>query len=463
MRQVYYRKRRYLVYAIATIFLLTMPFITINDNHIFLLSFTKGEFHLLGTRFNMQELYLLPFLSILLFVGIFFLTTLGGRIWCGWACPQTIFRVIYRDFLQTKVFGLRQKISNKQKPLVLDTFGKKVKASLAFVIILFLCLVAAASLMFFFTAPEDFFVAIQNPSEHKVLMVFWLGFGLFFAIDIAFIQENFCIYICPYSRVQSVLYDNDTIMAIYNQNRGGVIYNKGDKITQKLKFTNPNAECVQCEHCVKVCPTHIDIRKGMQLECINCLECVDACTSVMAKYNKPSLVGWSSPAAVETNSKVRYMRLKTICYVGILLATCIALLIMGGKKEGMLLNVNSTSEIYKIKTQGVENTYRVLFHNTDSKEHEYFLSIENPSADSQIASNLEIITPKKPIRIRAGQKVTQIVTIRAKGLEASESGDVNYPFILKSYALDDESIFAERKANFIYPSKGVIQEYERRK
>lgn len=462
MKEIYYRKKRYLIYVLAAIFFLTMPFITINGNHIFLLSFEKGEFHLLGTLFNMQELYLLPFLLILLFVGIFFITTLAGRMWCGWACPQTIFRVIYRDLLQTKIFGLRKKIANKQQKMVLDTFTKRIKATLAFMIIICLCLVASASLMFFFTPPSDFFVSIQNPREHNILMFFWLSFGLFFAIDIAFIQENFCVYICPYSRVQSVLYDNDTIMPIYNSNRGGAIYtDDGMKITQKLKWSNPSAECVECEQCVKVCPTHIDIRKGMQLECINCLECVDACTGVMAKYNKPSLVSWSSPTSINTNNRVRYIRLKTVGYMVVLLATFIALLFVRSNKEGMLLNVNTTAEVYKIRPQGVDNTYRVLLNNTDSKAHEFFLKIENPSVDSDIASKLEIITPKKPLKLQAGQKSMQVVTVRMKAnTQASPKGDTNYPFIIKSYAIDDEEyIFAKRKVNFIYPSKQIIDQH----
>ena len=194
------------------------------------------------------------------------MTTLAGRIWCGWACPQTIFRVLYRDLLQTKIFGLRKKISNKQEKMDLSTFGDKIKAVLAFLIMATLCLVAAANLMFFFTPPSDFFAYMSDPLNHRILLGFWLGFGLFFILDIAYIQENFCIYMCPYCRVQSVLFDDDTITAVYDYKRGGAVYDtKGMKFDIAPKKQDPNNECTNCLACVRVCPTHIDIRKGMQL------------------------------------------------------------------------------------------------------------------------------------------------------------------------------------------------------
>ena len=111
----HYTKRRYIVYLIVTIVALVLPFIRINGNHLFLLSFDKKQLHLFFTAFDMQELYLMPFLLIILFLSIFFLTTLGGRVWCGWSCPQTIFRVTYRDLICTKILRIRKNIKDKQK------------------------------------------------------------------------------------------------------------------------------------------------------------------------------------------------------------------------------------------------------------------------------------------------------------------------------------------------------------
>ena len=109
-----FRIKRYYMYVFATVLTLVVPFITINGNHIFLLSFDKKQLHLMGIAFDMQELYMLPFLLMLLFLGIFAATTIGGRAWCGWGCPQTIFRVVYRDLIEDKILGLKR-IKNKQK------------------------------------------------------------------------------------------------------------------------------------------------------------------------------------------------------------------------------------------------------------------------------------------------------------------------------------------------------------
>ena len=110
-----WRIKRYYFYIIVTIVALILPWIQVDGNHFFLLSFDKLKLHLAFIQFDMQELYLMPFLLIMLFLGVFFMTTLGGRVWCGWACPQTVFRVIYRDYIETKLLGLRKRINNKQR------------------------------------------------------------------------------------------------------------------------------------------------------------------------------------------------------------------------------------------------------------------------------------------------------------------------------------------------------------
>lgn len=451
-----YRKKRYIVYAIATLALLVFPFIQINGNQLFLLSFDHKQLHLMGVVFDMQELYLMPFLLILMFVGIFFMTTLAGRIWCGWACPQTIFRILYRDLLQTKIFGLRKRISNKQEKMDLSTFGAKIKAVLAFLIISVLCLVAAANLMFFFTPPSDFFAYMSDPLSHRILLGFWLGFGLFFILDIAFIQENFCIYMCPYCRIQSVLFDDDTITAVYDYKRGGAVYDtKGMKFELAPKKQDPNNECTNCNACVRVCPTHIDIRKGMQLECINCLECADACETVMSKLNRPSLVMWKSSASLDNNGKVRVFRFKTIGYMVILALVFVLLLFVGSKKESMLLDINRTTELYEIKKNHiVDNHYTMLFHNTDSADHQmYFEILDNKGGD--IAKSLEIISPKAPFNVKAGKKVKQIVTIRTR----ENLGQGNYDITIRAYATDaKESIQVERPTKFVYPDSKLFKD-----
>ena len=458
---VSYRIKRYWAYVIATVIALVIPWITIGGNHLFLLSFDHKKLHLAGVAFDMQELYLMPFLLMLLFLGIFAVTAVGGRAWCGWACPQTIFRVIYRDGIETKLLGLRKRIKNKQKNPDMSKPENQLKKVIAILLWSVLALIAAADFLWFFVPPEDFFKYIQNPGEHMILVGMLLSIAAFIVVDVVFIKEDFCIYICPYSRVQSVLYDDDTIMAIYDPHRGGDIYEGSGydrhKVANKQKellTVNPEAECTTCESCVTVCPTHIDIRKGLQLECINCLECVDACTTVMGALGKPSLVQWSSEnEIIYQKGKTNYFRPKVIAYFAVLTIVLIALFAMGSKKEHMLLNVNKTTRLYKILDNGVvENDYIFLFANTDSKPHKYYFEIVDND-------KIKIQRPREPFSIAAGKKKKKVVVLTTSAKLADDARkDVPIPLTIRAYAVDDKKkIVVDRKTVFVYPRSDLVE------
>lgn len=442
-----FRIKRYYGYIIATIVALGMPFIRIDGNHIFLLSFDKKQLHLLGTAFDMQELYLMPFLLMLLFLGIFAVTSLGGRAWCGWACPQTIFRVIYRDLIESKLLGLRR-IKNKQKEPDLSKAENKTKKVIGIIIWACLALIAAADFMWYFVPPEDFFAYLQNPTEHLFLIGFVLAIAAFLIYDVVFLKEDFCVYICPYSRVQSVLYDNDTYQAIYSTNRGGQIYNENkEKIIFKAKdLPEQTNECTTCESCVTVCPTHIDIRKGLQLECINCLECVDACTTVMGKLGKPSLVQWSSTNAIKNDIPTKMVRKSTIMYFVALLVVIGLLFVMGGEKEHMLLNINKTTQLYKVKENNVvANNFVLLFQNTEAVPLTYDIEVvDHPDIKS---------TRFEPFTLSPGKLAKKVVILETdKVLVSDNTKDTPITLTLKAFAKEDpEKVKVFRKAVFIYP------------
>lgn len=433
-----YAKRRYIFFACITLFVFILPFIRINDAQLFLLSFDKSRVDLFFTKFDMQELYLLPFLFITLFLSIFFLTTLAGRIWCGWSCPQTIFRTLFRDLLQTKILKIRKNIQNKQN----EPQGQIFKRTLAVGIWCVLALIIAANFMWFFVPPFEFLAYISEPSEHKILLAFWLSIAAWLVYDVVILKENFCVYVCPYARVQSVMFDSDTIQVIYNQKRGGVIYDG------KEKFKKPKEEgalCTGCEACVRICPTHIDIRKGMQLECINCLECSDACAKVMGHFNENSLIEWRSINSQNENKKVKIFRFRTVAYLVILCVVLVVAVLMSGKKENMLLNINRTSELYKVLEQGeVENSYVFLVQNTQSKDHKFYFEIDDKS--------IEISRPNKPFTLKAGAKQKVIVTLKSKNENTSEK-DLLKHINIKAYATDEPTISVQRASTFIYPKR----------
>ena len=433
-----YAKRRYIFFACITLFVFILPFIRINDAQLFLLSFDKSRVDLFFTKFDMQELYLLPFLFITLFLTIFFLTTLAGRVWCGWSCPQTIFRTLFRDLLQTKILKIRKNIQNKQN----EPQGQIFKRALAVGIWCVLALVIAANFMWYFVPPLDFFAYLNDASEHKILLAFWLSIAAWLVYDVVILKENFCVYVCPYARVQSVMFDSDTIQVIYNKKRGGVIYDG------KEKFKKPKEEgalCTGCEACVRICPTHIDIRKGMQLECINCLECSDACAKVMGYFNESSLIEWRSINSQNENKKVKIFRFRTVAYLVILCVVLVAAALMSGKKESMLLNINRTSELYKVLDQGeVENSYVFLVQNTQSKDHKFYFEIDDKS--------IEISRPNKPFMLKAGAKQKVIVTLKSKNENTGEK-DLLKHINIKAYATDEPTISVQRASTFIYPKR----------
>lgn len=433
-----YAKRRYIFFACITLFVFVLPFIRVNDVQLFLLSFDKSRVDLFFTKFDMQELYLLPFLFIILFLSIFFLTTLAGRVWCGWSCPQTIFRTIFRDFLQTKILKIRKNIQNKQN----EPKGQILKRALAVGIWCVLALVISANFLWYFVPPLDFFAYLKEPSEHGVLLAFWLVIAIWLVYDVIILKENFCIYVCPYARVQSVMFDNDTIQVIYNQKRGGVIYNG------KEKFKKPKEEgalCTGCEACVRICPTHIDIRKGMQLECINCLECSDACAKVMKHFDESSLIEWRSINSIKEQKRVKILRFRTVAYLVILGIVLTAGVLMSGKKESMLLNINRTSELYKILGENeVENSYVFLVQNTQNKEHAFYFEVDD--------KNIEISRPNKPFILKAGAKQRVIVTLKSKNENLSDK-DLLKHINIKAYATDEPAISVQRQSTFIYPKR----------
>ena len=461
-----WRIKRYYLYVLVTAIALILPWIQIDGNHFFLLSFDKLKLHLAFVQFDMQELYLMPFLLMLMFLGIFGMTVMGGRVFCGWVCPQTVFRVIYRDLIETKILGLRSRIKNKQKEPDMSKMENKVKKLIAILLWTVLSLVAGADFLWFFVPPEDFFVYLADFNNHWTLFGSVIGIAAFLVYDIVFLKENFCIYVCPYSRVQSVLYDDHTVMALYDMHRGGNIYDENhNKLHNKQKDiqeVEPHAECTACESCVTVCPTHIDIRKGLQLECINCLECVDACTTVMGKLGKASLVTWSSDyEIVDQKGKTKYFRGKVLAYIALLVGLMVILGVMGSTKENMLLNINKETRLYstKLLSNGkvrVDNAYEFLLQNTQNEKMKFYFEVIPPKG---MEGKIIIAKPTKEFTAVPGIKKKKIVVLRTTEMLVDDSRkDTVIPITIRAYAIGHEDkIVVLRKSTFVFPRADIVK------
>jgi cytochrome c oxidase accessory protein FixG len=421
---------------------MVLPFIKINDNHILLLSFDKLQFHFLGSVYSVSELYVMPFLLMFLFIGIFAMTSMFGRIWCGWSCPQTIFRVIYRDLIEGTILDLRR-IKNKQKDIDYSKKSNQIKKYIAVLLWFIITLIISSNFMLYFIPPEDFFVYIQNPAEHSFMIIFILTVALFLVYDIVFMKENFCVYVCPYSRIQSVLYDDNTKQVSYDFNRGGKVYENGAKSIFKAKQWSNFEECTTCEACVKVCPTHIDIRKGLQVECINCLECSDACASVMGKLNKESLINWGSTNKVINKKNVSIFTKRNMTYFVSLFLSIFLAFYFSLQKEEFLVNVNKTTELYSIKENGIiSNNYILTIHNTQDKDYTFNIRlVENKGFKIKKFDSFELKAGDKTKKILILETTDDFVKLEKKPSKIS----------IEIFAKEDEKVKIIRQIAFFYP------------
>lgn len=421
-----YSKKRYLAYLFITLLVFVVPFVTIGGNHLLLLSFDRLQFHILGNVFDVNEFFLMPFLVMFFFIGIFALTAIYGRIWCGWACPQTIFRVIYRDLIEGSLLDYRS-IKNKQK----DNGGSFMKRVVALTLLGVISFVAASNFIWYFVPPEEFFASLQNSDEHLVLISFAICIALFLLFDIAFLKESFCAYVCPYSRIQMILYDDNTKHVIYNTDRG--------------------AECTECDACVKICPAHIDIKKGLQLECINCLECSDACLKVMDKQGRPSLIEWGSTNSVFNGKVSSLLSKKNMAYFTVLLLSIIGAVVMGSNKEEIIVNVNKTAELYKIHDDSsVSNNYALTVHNTQNIGYTYDVRAEN--------SELFEVKKIEPFEVKAQSFQRKILVLQTKK-KLVGSDRQSTPMVAKIivFAKENPKIQLTKELAFIYPRSDLIK------
>ena len=437
-----YSKKRYFVYFSLTLFIMLIPFITINNNHILLLSFDKLQFHFVGSVYSVSELYVMPFLLMFLFIGIFALTSMFGRIWCAWSCPQTIFRVIYRDLIESTILNLRR-IKNKQKEIDYSKKSNQIKKYIAILLWFIITLIISSNFMLYFIPPEDFFVYIQNPAEHSFMIIFILSIALFLVYDIVFMKENFCVYICPYSRIQSVLYDDNTKQVSYDYNRGGKVYENNIKSIFKVKDWSKNEECTTCEACVKVCPTHIDIRKGLQVECINCLECSDACATVMGKLNKESLINWGSTNKVINKKNVSIFTKKNTTYFVSLFLCIFLAFYFSLEKENFLVNVNKTTELYSIKENDViSNNYILTIHNTQDKDYTFDIRlVDNKNFRIKRFDSFDLKAAEKTKRILILETTEDFKKLKNKPSNIS----------IEIFTKENEKIKVKRQIAFFYP------------
>lgn len=326
---------------------------------------------------------------MIIFIVLF--TAVFGRLWCGWACPQTIFMEIVFRRIEYWIEGdMSSQIRLNKSPW---NFNKVWRKSLKHSVFFGLSFIISNLFLAYIIGKDALFTIITDPpSEHLAgLTVILIFSGVFYGV-FAFLREQVCHFICPYGRMQSVLLDNNSINVMYDYNRGEPrtkVANRDD-VGGKAKLSDLNlspitdfGDCIECEQCVKVCPMGIDIRNGTQLECVHCTACIDACDTVMEKIDKPlGLIRYSSENSIQTNEK-KILTPRVAGYssiLAVLLIIFFTLLSMRPDTETSILRQPGTL-FQELPDNRYSNIFEVKAINKTFNELEYELRLENPQGE----------------------------------------------------------------------------------
>jgi cytochrome c oxidase accessory protein FixG len=314
--------RRLVVGWILMAILFIVPFIKVDGHPIFLFDVLQRKFILFGIHFWPQDTYLFAIAMISLLVGIVLFTAVYGRLWCGWTCPQTVFmEVLFRpiEYLIDGDAKAQKKLSESSWTIE-KVFKRLLKNAIFFIISV---LITNALLSWVIGVDEVIKIAGDPISEHLTGFIAMLVFSGFLFFIYSWFREQVCSILCPYGRLQGVLLDVNSIIVSYDYKRGEPRGKPSDNIEL--------GDCIDCNQCVMVCPTGIDIRNGTQLECINCTACIDACDGVMDKIGKDrGLIRFASEKEIRENIGFKITN-RMIGYTTLLLAliTFLMVLILG--------------------------------------------------------------------------------------------------------------------------------------
>ncbi|MCL6495221.1 MAG: cytochrome c oxidase accessory protein CcoG [Ignavibacterium sp.] len=292
---------RTIVSIILLAFLVVAPFIKVNGHQFLLLDFPNRNFILFGVPFGPHDfhLFVLAMISLIVFIVLF--TAIFGRIFCGWACPQTIFmEMVFRKIEYWIEGDANDQRKLKAAPWTSDKIFKKTFKHIIFFGISFF--ISNIFLSYIISMDKLIEIVTDPPSQHlSGLFAITVFSGVFYFI-FSYFREQVCTLVCPYGRLQGVLLDQDSIVIAYDYKRG----EPRSKLKKGDDFSN-RGDCIDCHLCVDVCPTGIDIRNGIQLECVNCTACIDACDNVMDKIKRPrGLIRYASLRNIENKAKFKF-------------------------------------------------------------------------------------------------------------------------------------------------------------
>jgi len=426
---------------LATIILLglfyAVPWFLWDGRQAVLFDLPARKFHLLGLTLWPQDFPYLALLLIIAALSLFFFTALAGRLWCGFACPQTVWTEAFIWMEQFTEGTRSQRMKLDKAPWSLTKLRKK--ASKQFLWITF-SMWTGFTFIAYFTPIRELGADILALNVGGWTLFWGLFYGFATYGNAGYMREQVCKYMCPYARFQSAMFDKDTLIISYDENRG-------EPRGSRSRSVNPKdaglGDCIDCQLCVQVCPTGIDIREGLQYECIACAACIDACDSIMDKMKYPrGLVRFTTEHSLE-NDTTRVLRPRMFIY-GTLLVILSGILVtsMATRTPVILDVIRDRNTLYRELPNGlIENTYTIKIINQDENARRFVLGV----------SGIEGITldgVQDELLVDGGGVLS--LAVRARAHRDNTSGVSEIEFNVK--AVDDASLVMGEDSRFIGPT-----------
>jgi cytochrome c oxidase accessory protein FixG len=365
--------RRIAALALLVIYI-ALPWIPVNGFPAVFLDVQERRFHFFGLTLATQDLWIGFFLVTGLAFSLFFVTSLFGRVWCGWTCPYTVFmEQIYRR-VERWIDG--DGAARRQLEDAPWTASKIARRVFKHAIFLLISAVIAHIFLSYFVSIKALYEMMQHSPAHHAKafgVVLFLTGALYFSFS--WFREQFCIILCPYGRLQSALTDDNSVVIGYDKKRG--------EPRGKATVEKPAGDCIDCRRCVQVCPTGIDIRNGLQLECIGCAACVDACDDIMTKLKRPKgLVRYDSYVGLQ-GGKTRLIRPRTILYTVMVIVGAIAFAFAATRISPLRASVvRMGGASFYVDSGVIRNQFQLRIINKRNAESTYKIELVGDVPDS---------------------------------------------------------------------------------